>query len=155
MYPDDQELSNVRLKVHLLEKDIEVVNDVCGRIAESIEKIQDMNQNVISMITLHGQRHEQHERVETELKDDIKELHSRITTVNREIHDRIDQVEHHISSRIDALRSDLANHKKQDAKTDLGERLSRVEQWQWMAAGAIALISWMIGHSDFFGKVFK
>jgi len=154
MYPDDQELSNVKLKVGLLEKDIEVVNDICGRITDSIEKIQDMNQNVINMITLHGQRHEQHERVETELKEDIKELHSRITTVNREIHDRIDQVEHHISSRIDALRSDLANHKKQD-KGDIGERLAKVEQWQWMAAGAIAIVAWAIGHSDFFGKLFK
>lgn len=155
MYPDDQELSNVRLKVGLLEKDVEVVNDICGRITDSIEKIQDMNQNVINMITLHGQRHEQHDRVESELKEDIKELHSRITTVNREIHERIDQVEHHISSRIDALRSDLANHKKQDKGGDLGERLQKVEQWQWMAAGAIAITSWIIGHSDFFGKLFK
>lgn len=155
MYPDDQELSNVRLKVGLLEKDVQVVNDICGRITDSIEKIQDMNQNVINMITLYGQRHEQHERAETELKEVTKELHSRITTVNREIHERIDQVEHHISSRIDALRSDLANHKKQDVKTELGARLQKVEQWQWMAAGAIAIISWIIGHSDFFGKLFK
>lgn len=156
MYPDDQELSNVRLKVGLLEKDVEVLGDFCGRITDSIEKIQDMNQNVINMITLHGQRHEQHDRVEQELKEDIKELHSRITTVNREIHDRIDQVEHHISSRIDALRSDLANHKKQDGeKGKISERIAKLEQWQWMAAGAIAFVAWAIGQSDFIGKLFR
>jgi hypothetical protein len=54
------------------------------------------------------------------LKEDYKELHSRITTVNRELHDRIDQVERHITERIDALRSDLANHKKQDQKESDG-----------------------------------
>ena len=154
MLPDEQELSDVKLKVGLLSKDIEQVNSFCEKLSESIDKIQEMNGNMIRMITLHEQRHEQHEKAETELKEDIKELHSRITTVNREIHDRIDQVEHHISSRIDALRSDLANHKKQD-KGELGVRLAKVEQWQWMAAGAIAVISWLIGHSDFFGKLLK
>lgn len=154
MLPDEQELSDVKLKVGLLSKDVEQVNSFCEKLSESIDKIQEMNGNMIRMITLHEQRHEQHERAETELKEDIKELHSRITTVNREIHDRIDQVEHHISSRIDALRSDLANHKKQD-KGELGVRLAKVEQWQWMAAGAIAVISWLIGHSDFFGKLLK
>jgi len=154
MLPDEQELSDVKLKVGLLSKDVEQVNSFCEKLSESIDKIQEMNGNMIRMITLHEQRHEQHEKAETELKEDIKELHSRITTVNREIHDRIDQVEHHISSRIDALRSDLANHKKQD-KGELGVRLAKVEQWQWMAAGAIAVISWLIGHSDFFGKLLK
>jgi hypothetical protein len=46
------------------------------------------------------------------LKDDIKELHSRITTVNRELHEKIDQVERHITERLDAIRSDLAITKK-------------------------------------------
>lgn len=154
MLPDEQELSDVKLKVGLLNKDIEQVNTFCDKLSESIDKIQEMNGNMIRMITLHEQRHEQHEKAETELKEDIKELHSRITTVNREIHDRIDQVEHHISSRIDALRSDLANHKKQD-KGELGARLAKVEQWQWMAAGAIAIVSWLVGHSDFIGKLLK
>jgi hypothetical protein len=110
--------------------------------------------NMVRMITLHEQKHEHHDKSETELKEDIRELHSRITTVNRELHDRMDQIEHHISSRIDALRTDLMQHKNQD-KGKLGDRLAKVEQWQWMVAGGIAVISWLIGHSDFIGKLFK
>lgn len=156
MLPDEQELSDVKLQVGLLGKDVEQTTRLCNAISDSIDKMQEMNTNMVRMITLHEQRHEQHEKAETELKNDIKELHSRITTVNREIHDRIDQVEHHISSRIDALRSDLANHKRQDTeKGKIGERLAKIEQWQWMAAGAIAVISWLIGHSDFIGKLLK
>jgi hypothetical protein len=68
----------------------------------------------MQMIRLHEQRHEQHENTEADLKDDIKELHSRITTVNRELHEKIDQVERHITERLDAIRSDLAVHKKND-----------------------------------------
>ena len=154
MLPDEQEVQDLKLNIGLLKKDVEQTDELCHKLSESLSKIQELNVNLMQMITLHEQRHEQHEKAEQDLKDDIKELHSRITTVNREIHDRIDQVEHHISSRIDALRSDLANHKKQD-KGELGVRLAKVEQWQWMAAGAIAVISWLIGHSDFFGKLLK
>lgn len=154
----EQSIRNVELKTGLLEKDVSLVNTICERLAESVEKIQDMNQNVISLISLHGQRHDQHEKVETELKEDIKELHSRITTVNREIHERIDQVEHHISSRIDALRSDLANHKKQDTdKKDGGlrEKIADIEKWRWTMMGAVAVIAWLVGHSDIIGKLLK
>ena len=91
-----------------------------------------------------------------DVKTDIKELHSRITTVNREIHDRIDQVEHHISSRIDALRSDLANHKKQDIKDGgLKDKIADIEKWRWTMMGAIAVIAWLAGQADIIGKLLK
>lgn len=120
MYPDDQQLSDLKLKTSLLEKDILSAEKVINKLSESITKIQELNMNVMQMITSHQQRHEHHERAEEDLKEDYKELHSRITTVNRELHDRIDQVERHITERIDALRSDLANHKKKEETTDKG-----------------------------------
>ena len=96
------------------------------------------------MITLHEQRHDQHEKSENEMKEDIKELHSRITTVTRELHERIDQVEHHITSRIDDLRSDLLNHKKEDKKTILTE-LNEVERWKWIILGAVMSSGFLLG----------
>lgn len=116
MYPDDQQLADLKLKTSLLEKDLLSSDKVLNKLSESINKIQELNMNVMQMLTVHEQRHEHHEKAEEELKEDYKELHSRITSVNRELHDRIDQVERHITERIDALRSDLANHKKEDKK---------------------------------------
>lgn len=92
MYPEEQKLHDIELKVGLLNKDVEMTDRLCSKLSESITKIQELNINIMQMITLHEQRHEIHEKVETEFKEDIKELHSRITTVNREIHERIDQV---------------------------------------------------------------
>jgi DNA repair exonuclease SbcCD ATPase subunit len=115
MYPDEQKLHQVDMRVSLLQKDVELNDRLCSKLSESITKIQELNVNIMQMISLHEQRHEQHEKTESALKDDIKELHSRITTVNRELHERIDQVERHITERLDAIRSDLANHKKNDA----------------------------------------
>jgi len=116
MYPDDQQLADVKLKASLLEKDILSAEKVINKLSESITKIQELNMNVMQMLTTHQNMHEHHEKAEDDLKEDYKELHSRITSVNRELHDRIDQVERHITERIDALRSDLANHKKEDKK---------------------------------------
>jgi chromosome segregation ATPase len=150
----EQEFNEVKLQVGLLNKDIQHTNLLCDKLSESIEKIQEMNMNLIKMIALHENKHEQHERVEDDLRQDYKELHSRITTINREIHDRIDQVEHHITERIDALRSDLTNHKTQD-KAKLGDRLANVEQWKWMVVGAIGIGAWLLGNLDVIGKFLK
>jgi chromosome segregation ATPase len=144
MLPDEQELSDLKLDIGLLTKDVEQTNRLCEKLSESIEKLQEVNVNILRMITLHEQRHDQHEKSENEMKEDIKELHSRITTVTRELHERIDQVEHHITSRIDDLRSDLLNHKKEDKKTILTE-LSEVERWKWIILGAVMSSGFLLG----------
>jgi chromosome segregation ATPase len=150
----EQEINEVKLKVGLLSKDVEHNNLLCDKLSESIEKIQEMNMNLIKMIALHENKHEQHEKVEDDLKQDYKELHSRITTINREIHDRIDQVERHITERIDALRSDLVVHKAED-KDKVGERIAEIEKWKWMIAGGIAISAWFLGQLDLIGKLFN
>ena len=141
---EENQLNDLKLDIGLLTKDVEQTNRLCEKLSESIEKLQEVNVNILRMITLHEQRHDQHEKSENEMKEDIKELHSRITTVTRELHERIDQVEHHITSRIDDLRSDLLNHKKEDKKTILTE-LSEVERWKWIILGAVMSSGFLLG----------
>lgn len=156
MLPDEIELQNVKLEVGLLKKDIEQTDRLCDKLSESIEKIQEVNVNIMRMITLHEQRHEQHERAEQDLKEDIKELHSRITTVSREMNDRMDQLERHISERIDLLRSDLAKHEKNDPNR-LSNTLKEIDKYKWMIMGGAIALGWVIGHVDLdmLGKLLK
>ena len=157
MYPEEQKLHDVELKVGLLEKDVQQTDRLCEKLSESISKLQEVNANILRMITIHEHRHEQHERAETEVKDDIKELHSRITTVNREIHERIDEVERHISERIDALRSDLIQHKKEEGGNVVGDTLKEIDKYKWMILGAAIAIGWIIGNVNLgvLGTLFK
>lgn len=143
MYPDDQQLSDLKLKTSLLEKDILSAEKVINKLSESISKIQELNMNVMQMLTTHQQMHEHHEKAEEDLKEDYKELHSRITTVNRELHDRIDQVERHITERIDALRSDLANHKKDDKKELDG--LDLFDKFKYIILLAVLIVGFIGG----------
>ena len=157
MYPEEQKLHDVELKVGLLEKDVQQTDRLCEKLSESINKLQEVNANILRMITIHEHRHEQHERAESEVKDDIKELHSRITTVNREIHERIDEVERHISERIDALRSDLIQHKKEEGGNMVGDTLKEIDRYKWMILGAAIAIGWIIGNVNLgvLGTLFK
>lgn len=144
MLPDEQEVQDLKLGVGLLKKDVEWTNEICHKLSESIDKLQEVNVNILRMITLHEQKHDQHEKSEKDMKDDIKELHSRITTINRELHERIDQVEKHITDRLDDIRSDLATHKQQDKKTIITE-LSEVERWKWIILGAVMSAGFILG----------
>lgn len=151
---EQQQYNEVKLQIGLLNKDVEYNTLLCDKLSESIEKIQEMNMNLIKMIALHENKHEQHEKAEDDLRQDYKELHSRITTINREIHDRIDQVERHITARIDTLRSELIVHKAED-KNKLGVRIFDIEKWKWMVAGGIALGAWLLANLEIVGKFLK
>jgi len=133
------------MKVGLLEKDIQQTNHVYEKLSESIEKIQEMNDTMIRMITIHEQRHEHHAKAEEDLKEDIKELHSRITTVSRELHERIDQVERHITERLDDLRIELIKHAKNDPNR-LSNTLQEIDRYKWMILGGAIALGWLFGN---------
>jgi len=135
MLPDEQKLHDVELKVGLLGKDVEQTDRLCEKLSESIEKLQEVNVNILRMITLHEQRHEQHEKVESDLKEDIKDLH-----------DRIDQVERHISARIDALRNDLMKHKTDDAGTKLPQVLAEIDKYKFAIVAVAVSVGWLLGN---------
>ena len=156
MYPDEEKIHSIEMKANLLEKDIQANNRLCERLSESVEKLQEINVSLMRMITLHEQRHEQHERVENELKEDIKDLHSRITTTTRELHERIDEVERHITDKIDSLRLELQQHERRDG-TKLPEILREIDKYKWMILGGAIAIGWIIGHVNLesLGKLLK
>lgn len=141
---DDKETLDLRLDVGLLTKDVEQTNRLCEKLSESIEKLEEVNTNILRLVTLHEQRHDQHEKTDDEMKDDIKELHSRITTVTRELYERIEQVEHHISTRIDDLHSDLIKHKEND-KGKIRDTLGEVEKWKWIILGGAITAGFLLG----------
>ena len=55
MYPEEQKIHDVELKIGLLGKDVEQTDRLCEKLSESIEKLQEVNVNIMRMITLHEQ----------------------------------------------------------------------------------------------------
>lgn len=85
-----------------------------------------------------------------DVKQDIKELHSRITTGNREIMDKLDE-------KIDALaKSDREQHESLKKSMDnVKNRVDVLEQWRWMIVGGAVALGYIIGHLELFSKFFK
>lgn len=91
-----EDVSELKLQMGLLGRDIQQNTMLFDRLSHSIEKIQEVNVNLLRMIALHEEKHEQHERFQTVFQQDIKDLHSRITTVAREIQEMIEKKEQKI-----------------------------------------------------------
>jgi putative NADH-flavin reductase len=86
----------------------------------------------------------------SEVKSDIKELHSRITTGNREILEKFDE-------KIDALaKADKEQHDQlKDSMSKVKERVDILEKWRWMIVGGAIVCGYLIGHIEFLSKVVK
>lgn len=106
--------------------------DTSERIAKMEAQIENINKDV------------------AEVKTDIKELHSRITTGNREIMDKLDE-------KIDALaKADKEQHDQlKDSMSKVKERVDILERWRWMIVGGAIVCGYLIGHIDFISKIVK
>ena len=96
-----------------------------------------------------------------EVKHDIKEIHSRITTSNREIVDKIDDMQTRIEHKMQAnaqISQDQHAEIKKDVVQDLEKmnaRVSALEQWKWYVIGGAAVLGFILGHLNELVKYLK
>lgn len=97
----------------------------------------------------------------SELKGDVKEIHSRITTGNREIVEKLEAMEARLEDRMkENSEKSGRQHTEMQAsfKNDINEvskRVSILENWRWMLAGGAAALGYLISHLEVIGKMFK
>jgi len=78
-----------------------------------------------------------------DVKQDIKELHSRITTGNREIMD-------HLDKRITELaKADTEQHEAMsDTINQMKSRVDTLESWRWMIVGGALALGYLFSNID-------
>jgi hypothetical protein len=149
-----QEL-NSKIEIELLKKDVNIITNLCEKFDTTIDKMQEIASNLSRMISLQEQRIETQEKVTKEVQsilemrrlehnEDIKELHSRITTVNRELSSKIEESENKILAELHCLKTELIREKK-----TLGGRLSEIEAWKYTMVGALMVVTWILARVDF------
>lgn len=95
-----------------------------------------------------------------DLKADVKEVHSRITTGNREIMDKIDGMDQRIAASMVAnskAASEQHEEIQKEIRSDIDEltqRLNALERWKWMIVGGAIALGYVIGHMEIFSKFF-
>jgi DNA repair exonuclease SbcCD ATPase subunit len=138
-----------QIDIELLKKDVNILTSLCEKLDISIDKMQEIASNLSRLVSLQQQRLEIQEKTTKEIEsvlemrrvehnNDIKELHSRITNVNRELTEKIDKTENKILSEIKALREELSKD-----ENSISRRLFDIESWKWMVMGGLFVLGWI------------
>lgn len=87
-----------------------------------------------------------------EVKCDVRELHSRITTGNREIVEKMDDMQTRLEHKMQAgqvaaqqQHSEIQKEIQEDIK-NLSERVGLLEKWKWYVVGASAVIGYLVSN---------
>jgi dsDNA-specific endonuclease/ATPase MutS2 len=144
----------IKIDVELLKKDVSMISNLCGKFDTTIDKMQEIASNLSRMVSLQEQRIEVQEKITQEVQsvlekrrlehvEDTKELHSRITTVNRELTQKIEESEKRILAELHSMREDL----RQEENT-FGQKLAGIESWKYMMVGGLMVITWVLARLD-------
>lgn len=96
-----------------------------------------------------------------EVRHDIKELHSRITTSNREIVDKIDDMQTRIEHKMNAQALAAQQQHKQiqdEIRNDvkmIDDRVSSLERWKWYVVGGAVVIGFLLATVVDISQFFK
>jgi len=141
------DLEKLKTKVALLEKDAQSAELIHQRLEIAIEKLTDITISLKSMLVQQETKLQRAEETDNDIfvtlesrqvkwDNDLKELHSRITTNTRELR------EHQIISENKML-NELRN-----IRTQLDNRVAVLEKWRWIIVGGSIIVGLMISNPD-------
>ena len=128
--------ADINTEVALLKKEVSDIKVIFSRLDVAIEKITDVSSCVNRMLAVHEEKianaEEAQIRANVEFTNDIKELHSRVTSNYKELTEMI-----------------TMNHKEQalhiqQLKNDLNSRVGILERWRWLIIGGAIVIGFII-----------
>lgn len=139
------ELHKLQTKVALLEKDAKTGQDIHNRLETAINKLSDCAISIKGMLVQQEQKLTKAEETDEDIfitlesrrkewDNDLKELHSRITTNSRELR------EHQVQSE-NTMLNELRSMKHQ-----LSARVGVLEKWRWLIIGGAIIIGLMMSN---------
>lgn len=126
---------DLKVDVEVLKNQISNITNLCQKMDTIIEKLVDNHDRMVNQI------YNDMNKREDDTGQDIKELHSRITTVDRNLTDKLELTERRIMDEIKSLRSTIDEHNKKE-----DEDLKKIFQWKWMVAGGVIVLAWIISN---------
>ena len=144
--------SNAALEteVALVKNDLSQMGQLFSKLEVALDKITDVSNNIGQILAVHEQRLQDGEKEFKTLKDEmvsaeskfdneVKDLHSRLTSNSREIENKMSK---EIDKVLDSIK-DLKEHliTKNDK---IEERLTALERWRWILVGAVFVAAVLI-----------
>ena len=154
-------VKSLETEVALVKNDVSQIGNLFEKLEVALDKITDVNNSISQMLAVHEQRLTEGDREFIEMKqelnlaenkfdNEVKELHSRLTTNTREIEtkmsDEIDKV-------LEAIK-DLKSHMVVNQEK-LDKRITALEKWRWIILGAFAAGGFLVGNDVTFSSMMK
>ena len=141
------DLNKIQTKIALLEKDAKTGEQIHQRLEVAIGKLSDCAISLKAMLATQEQKLSKAEQTDDDIfitlesrrkewDNDLKELHSRITTNSRELREFQIQSENKMLDEIRMVR------------TQLSERVGVLEKWRWVIIGGSIIIGLMMSNPD-------
>ena len=141
------DIDNLKTEIALLKKDAKTGELIHQRLEIAIEKLSDIGISCKQMLSQQQTRLERAEQTDDDIfitlesrrkewDNDLKELHSRITTNSRELREHQVQSENKLLDKIRRVR------------TQLSERVGVLEKWRWLIIGGSIIIGLLISNPE-------
>ena len=141
------DLENLKTEIALLKKDAKTGELIHQRLEVAIEKLSDIGVSCKQMLSQQQTRLERAEQTDDDIfitlesrrkewDNDLKELHSRITTNSRELREHQVQSENKLLDEIRMVR------------TQLSERVGVLEKWRWLIIGGSIILGLLISNPE-------
>ena len=141
------DLDNLKTEIAFLKKDAKTGELIHQRLEIAIEKLSDIGVSCKQMLSQQQTRLERAEQTDDDIfitlesrrkewDNDLKELHSRITTNSRELREHQVQSENKLLDEIRMVR------------TQLSERVGVLEKWRWLIIGGSIIIGLLISNPE-------
>ena len=144
-------------EVAVLKSDVTRMTSLFEKLDTAIERMGDVSNSIARMLAVHEERLNKQDDIDEELftlvekrkqelQSDIKDLHSRITTVSRELSDDINETEQRIMTAMTYGMADIKKCITEETKTttqqrlDLEKRINDLERWKWLVMGGSIVI---------------
>tara|TARA_Y100001972_G_scaffold117339_1_gene156238 strand:+ start:1340 stop:1759 length:420 start_codon:yes stop_codon:yes gene_type:complete len=129
-------VTDIELDVELLKKEVSDMKEIHGRLDTAITKITDVSNCINRMLAVHEEKISQQEEVQIRdaqtFANDVKDLHSRITTSQKEITELMRKQHYEFESEIRRLREDVTN------------RVGVLERWKYLIIGGAIVVGFVI-----------
>ena len=127
-----ESITDLKVEVAGIKKDIEQVNNLNGRLDTAIEKLTDVSTAIKSMLAVHEEKIARQEQIDEVIFDKLKERAGEIDTVHRELSKEIQQVEKRLLIEMKQI------------KLDIGSRVGILEKYRWLIMGGAIVVGWFI-----------
>ena len=129
---------NVETEIELLKREVSDMKGIHVRLDAAIEKIADVSSSLHTIMAVHEEKLARQEDAlneqENQLRDNIQDLHSRITTNAKETHSAMGEMERRLLDQMNEHSKKEEEHFRK-MREELSRRVGVLEKWKWVIVG--------------------